>query len=350
MEKISIINRNTIAKRFRTYLTLGLISLSTYYGVDISKTFTQHLKYVYRRESVERLIHDGKLNEAESILDVLDKEDGLEKPDLEVLGTTLNALKKDKKVKELDNLINAENYDRAKAKYLELVNEGILSEDQLRYSNRVNQISLEGRLRAVQQTAGRERIDSIEKLISNYPDYEKADELRTQQISEYTPLIISFFKANIEEELPLLLKGFNSSLRQLKTSKLSGFSFDELVEEGDKYFTRLVDNDPRIFIGDNVETINKLGEFNASNGRTKNDYFNASNKIPLHSLGIVTWTDKSRMGSIKVKFRDGKEDWFTEREVKRMQNSDERKEALEWFLEIKNYLKDAQTLEAKDEP
>src|SRR3989338_3719722 len=240
MTKITIINKNTIAKRLSSYVMAGLIDLVAYSGIGISRNISEHLKYSSRRESVEELIKEGKLDEAESVLGVFANERGLEKLDLEALSMTLKVKRKNAKISELDKLIDTGYHSRALEKYSELTSEGILSVEQsAQYTQKLNEISIEGRLNAIKQTYGECKINNIEALFSKYPDYERADELRVQQFKEYLSLITTSFLADIDEEKMFsLLKGFNSSLRKQEPSKLNNYSFGKLFETGDKYFSQ----------------------------------------------------------------------------------------------------------------
>ena len=331
MAKISVVNRNTISKRLGTYLAIGGIIFVAYSGIEISKNVAEGWKYSNRRGGVEELMKEGKLSEAESVLRVYGEGNGLEKPDLDALGIRLDNQKRRGKFTSLDRLIKSGAHDEAQALYFSLKQEGLIKDKLSRvYTQKIKDISLEGVLERISTSTGKDKIDSINRLILGHPNYEGTGELRKIQGREYLSISKSYFDLFLSvDSTSLFLDKFYRWIKQRDPSIIKKIDFSEFFDTSKDYLRlKKLNKTKQVFrdleVGDTVMTVRNLGELN---GQDKESYYHGGSvdTLPIGSEGVIKYKGSEK---IRINFEKISTWSFVPREVKRISSFMKEEEAL----------------------
>ncbi len=324
--RIHLFSVNGFLKNLAKYTALGVLAFGIWKGSELGGKAIDEFRDSRKIGKVEELIKDKKFDDAEKLIGAYREKGSLEEPEVLALDMELEDSRKGARVGELDGLIRSGNYDASCKRFEELKQRGDIGEsEEPSYYEKLNDISLEGRVKKLGKLEGRDKISQIDALLKNYPNYENANDLRSEQLRVYQEMSFGRLRNGADNNDTLaLLEEFYSWIKERDFGLIQKLDVDSLKDARDKYYEKVVEQkeklvreDASIHVGDKVKIVKKLGPLLNDPGGyyVQGDYDN----IPIGSTGmVVVESDNSTPYKVKIDNTENTVEWFAVREVEKI--------------------------------
>ncbi len=328
--RIHLFGANKLLANLAVYATLGVAAFGIYKGAQVIGKSIDEGRYEGRKTSVIRFIEEGEFDDAGKLLASYKESGALEEPDVLALNMELEKSRKRARIGKLSELIRNGDYNASCEIFKELRGRGDIEEaDESAYHKDLLNISLEGMIKRVGDFEGKDRISHIEKLLNFYPNCEKANTLRAEQLKVYQEISLERLAAGDDDTSTLQhFEEFYSWLKEKDSGIIQKLDVNSLKDARDKYSDNVVKQknqmvrDNTIHIGDRVRVVKKLGYLI----NDKNGYYAQGDDetIQIGSTGIVTHDGGNGGTPINVSIDgSGKAQYFAVREVERIPDKNE---------------------------
>lgn len=282
----TIINGRTLEKKLLAWTLTGVLAGAMYVAHELI-TYTANLtESGWKSSSVEKLIEEGKLSDAEELLAAYNHNSLFMEGYGLFLQKKIKTKRTEQQLETLDTKIRELDLSGAAEYYEEFVGQNATIPE---YERRIAELEPGKVLERIASLEGSEKIETIDYFLVQYPFHPKEKELRREQFDSYLSLSVAHFSTFADEIKVLdLLKEFKEWSTMYGSAYGVKPDFSAFEKEAELYIAKKSVMRPHNFRkGDLVVTNQALGGLLHNQPGTY--YWDQEvDDIPLGTTGIVS--------------------------------------------------------------